>query len=43
MNTANTSPITALLNASLASIYELAKIETGKPEMVSAPLVQTDY
>jgi chemotaxis protein CheX len=38
-----TSPITALLNATLTSIHELANSETGKPDMVSAPLLQTDY
>jgi chemotaxis protein CheX len=38
-----TSPITALLNATLASIHELASIETGKPSMASAPIMQTDY
>jgi len=39
----STSPITALLNATLASIHELANIETGRPDMVSAPVLQTDY
>ena len=38
-----TSPITALLNATLASIHELANIETGKSDMITAPLLQTDY
>lgn len=38
-----TSLITALLNATLASIHGLTHIETGKPDMVSAPILQTDY
>lgn len=38
-----TSPITALLNAALMSIHELVGIETGKSEMVTAPVLQTDY
>ena len=38
-----TSPITALLNATLASIHELTNIETGRPDMITAPLLQTDY
>ncbi len=38
-----TSPITELLNAALNSICELATIQTEKPSMVSAPILQTDY
>lgn len=37
------SPITALLNAALGSIHELAPIEAGKPEMVSSSILQTDH
>ncbi len=37
------SPIASLLNAALSSIHELAQIEAGKPTLVGAPVVQTDF
>ena len=43
MSTQNTGDITNLLNAALSSIHELIQIQAEKPQIMSAPLLQTDY
>ena len=37
------SPAAALLNAALQSIDDLVPVEVGKPDLVQAPLLQTDF
>ena len=37
------SPVTALFNASLASIHDLVPIEVGKPDLVYTPVIQTEF
>ncbi len=39
----NTGNITVLLNAALSSIHELVQIKSDKPQIMNAPLLQTDY
>ena len=43
MSSPNAGRITSLLNATLNSIHELVSIESEKPSMMKAPLLQTDY
>ena len=42
MNT-STSPITVLLNATIASVKQFVDIQIGKMELINIPIVQTDF